>query len=55
MATENEVNAAKVRALETLATLLEVLTEVARAGLKEMTDRGNGPAEAGAGARRARS
>jgi len=54
MATETEVNAAKVRALEGAATLLEVLTELARAALKEMSDRGNGSAEGGA-ARRARS
>lgn len=55
MATENEVAAAKVRALEALATLLEVCTELARAAVKELSDRGgNGSTEAGA-ARRGRS
>lgn len=36
MVTQNEVDAAKVRALDKVSTLLEALTDVARVGLVEL-------------------
>ncbi len=54
MAEENTVDAAKVRALDALAKFLEVLTVLARAAEKEISDRGSKPSEGG-DARRGRS